>query len=75
MSSPRSLKQAQNHRYDAGRNWWAATPGYPYQPDQCAEEINKYRGFSQCTRKPGYGPDKAFCKQHAQLIAKEERSE
>jgi hypothetical protein len=53
---------------------WAGNPkGQPYNPKQCAHEVFP-RGGSyityQCSRKPGYGPDKLFCKQHAKKNVK-----
>lgn len=47
---------------------WAGCPnGRAYDPKRCAEEVQEsIRGglFHQCARKPGYGPDGLFCRQH-----------
>jgi len=39
-----------------------------YNPDYCAESVwEEGRGCRnhQCTRRPGHGPDKKYCRQHA----------
>ena len=65
MFGPANLEEAKRYRYDSG---------YEYQPSYCAADrkfgnLQEYRGIisSQCTRKPGHGPDGIFCKQHARM--------
>lgn len=49
---------------------WAGEPkGRPYQLDQCAWEVFTNCGTHyQCCRKPGHGPGKLYCKQHAKGV-------
>lgn len=62
MTGPRNLEEAKKYRYGV----WSLRH---YVPDICAEEIRDGIDCDsrQCTRKPGHGPDKIFCKQHARI--------
>ncbi len=45
---------------------WSGHPkGVAADPERCAYEIWTDWRSSQCLRKRGHGPEKAFCKQHA----------
>lgn len=35
---------------------------------QCAFAVWKFRGHTQCSRKPGHGPACLYCKQHAKKV-------
>lgn len=57
----------ENRLYPAAYGQWAGNPkGHKPDYTRCCEEVygNQTRMFSQCGRKRGYGPDKAYCKQH-----------
>jgi hypothetical protein len=46
--------------------------GTPYTPTRCAYEVSEppwYIEYHQCNRKPGYGPDGLYCKQHAKRFS------
>lgn len=47
-----------DRRYNDGRK------GTICDPTRCAVQL---KDLSQCSRKRGYGPLKAFCKQHAEI--------
>jgi hypothetical protein len=67
LAHPRTRGQAEKHRY----NVWGGNPkGNQYYPERCAEEITEINGWLsyQCTRKPGHGPAKLYCKQHAKKL-------
>lgn len=68
MSFPKNLAEARTYRY--GGN--AISKSAPFKPDRCAAEVSTPDGwhFMQCSRKPGYGPDSLFCKQHAKIAEK-----
>lgn len=59
----------ENHLYKTKYGGWGGNPE-GHKPDfaRCCEEvgrnIGRWTSFGQCTRKRGYGPDKAYCKQH-----------
>ena len=61
-----SLELSSFHRKRYGQ--WAGRPeGNPADPSRCCETVHERgRGalFYQCTRKRGFGPEKAYCKQH-----------
>jgi hypothetical protein len=52
---------------------WAGNPkGQAEAKDRCVYEVCTYIGnwphFHQCNRKRGHGPNKEYCKQHAQKV-------
>lgn len=56
-----------NGHYKARYGQWAGNPnGHLPDFDRCCENLrDRYQpGGYQCTRKRGYGPDGAYCKQH-----------
>ncbi len=64
---PRTSEDAQKYRY--GRR--AGTPGQSYKPERCAmvlwEQV-RWPVEYQCKRKPGHGPGRLYCKQHAKKV-------
>jgi len=56
---------------------WAGNPrGTPADPSRCCERAGGYgRGEipHQCSKKRGYGPEKAYCKQHDPASVKARR--
>lgn len=67
LGHPKTLVQAKKCRYGA----WAGNPeGNPFHADRCAYEVYPVAGWVpyQCLRKPGCGPGKLYCKQHAQKL-------
>lgn len=45
---------------------WTGNPkGSPCKPDRCAEVVWGDWFSHQCNRKRGFGPEQAFCQQHA----------
>ena len=45
---------------------WSGNPkGNHYLPSRCACAVWDNWIERQCSRKPGFGPDKLYCKQHA----------
>ena len=65
LNPPKTRAEAQAHRYGK----WAGFPtGYKFNPDHCAYEVDAKYLFVQCSRKPGYGPDGLYCKQHAKKV-------
>lgn len=68
----------------AGETRYKATYGgnmvkRPPDMTRCCEEVARYIGgwphYGQCTRKRGYGPDEAYCKQHDPEAAAKRRAE
>ncbi len=46
--------------------WGGDSVGKPYQPGRCGAAVTDWSRISrQCTRKPGYGREGCYCKQHA----------
>ena len=43
----------------------------PWTPGQCADYAGRSLHLMRCSRKDGYGPGGLFCRQHANIIAKE----
>ena len=57
-----------------GRPGWTVV----YDPRRCGYEVPEpphYLNTHQCRRKPGFGRDGLFCKQHAKVIAEREDRE
>lgn len=56
------------NRYKSRYGEWAGFNGNPADLTRCCVEVAQPMGatthFHQCSRKRGYGPDKAFCKIH-----------
>lgn len=52
------------HRKSYGN--WAGNPnGWPADAERCCVEVHHSIGqHAQCTRRRGYGPELAYCKQH-----------
>ena len=66
INAPKTLEEARARRYGE----WAGYPvGRRYDPMRCAYEVYPQGGHGwvpwQCARKPGFGPDKLYCRQHA----------
>lgn len=66
---PKNRKEAEAYQYGGYNN--------PYNPERCAavscDKSNpRWPRWHQCLRKPGHGPDEAFCKQHAEQISPED---
>lgn len=61
LNPPKTREEARVYRYCSlyGVRW--------YSPDYCAWEIACRKGV-QCLRKPGYGPDGLYCRQHAKKL-------
>lgn len=62
IDPPKSRAEAQRRTY--GHGLWGKEK---FNPARCAYEVaSGYRAptWNQCTRKPGYGPDQLYCKQH-----------
>lgn len=70
ISGPHNLEEARKYSYDqTGIN----PQGIGFATWKCAAEIAVSDWhYAQCSRKPGYGPDKIFCKQHARMLEKEQ---
>lgn len=49
-------------------SWAGNTAGQKPDYERCCEEVGRDQGgrtsFGQCSRKRGFGPDKAYCKTH-----------
>lgn len=59
MSGPKTRAEAEKQTY--GR-YKAA-----FNPARCCEDVReegRWPAYNQCARKPGYGPDGLYCKQH-----------
>lgn len=74
-----------NATYPARYGEWAGKPdGVPPDYERCCETVHGDGGFRilphQCTKRRGYGPGEAYCKQHdpeaamARRLASDERS-
>lgn len=75
MNDPMTRVEAENTRY---RRWAGNPQGIAYAPALCAKNIpdgGRSVLFRQCRRKPGYGPDGLYCKQHAGMRAAKESSD
>lgn len=63
--APKTLEEAQSYRY----NKWVGNPkGILYCKGRCAYEVYDTYLPRQCLRKPRYGPDGLYCKQHAKMV-------
>jgi hypothetical protein len=64
-------------RYQKAYGNWAGNPkGSAPDFTLCCEEIwtrERWSRHHQCSKKRGYGPDKAYCKQHDPAVAKSRR--
>lgn len=61
MYSPKTRAEAEKTRYGTHHHPRA------YDPARCAESVRdqgRWPPYHQCERKPGYGPDGLYCKQH-----------
>jgi len=69
MFPPKTKKQASQRRYGRGPG---SRLGSSYDDTLCAWEVRYASSMwtSQCSRKPGHGPDGIFCKQHAIIQAR-----
>lgn len=64
---PRTFSEAQSVRYGTTRD----NPlGTAHCSLQCAADVVSIFGreLRQCGRKPGYGPEQLYCKQHSAVI-------
>lgn len=72
FDTPKTREEARKHRY----NKWGGNPnGTRYNEERCAYEVHERgRGilFYQCQFKHGHGPDKLYCKIHANKITQME---
>ena len=61
------LEKYRTHRYG---KWYGNPKGFPFEEGRCGAEVNTPGGVSaaQCTRLAKYGPEKLFCKQHAEML-------
>lgn len=61
---PKTRAEAEKRRYHV----WAGFPnGHAFDPKRCAEEVamgGRSPLFHQCGRRPGFGPDGLYCRQH-----------
>jgi len=67
MTYPKTQAEALAYRY----NQWAGNPGgWDLNPMRCAYELYRHplSHGSQCSRKPGKGPDGLYCGQHAKMV-------
>lgn len=70
LRPPKTKTEASKIRYGT---WAGNEKGHRYDPERCAYEVMQWNDlFSQCSRKPGYGPDSLYCKQHAKIVKKKE---
>lgn len=61
---PKNLKEAKKYSYGQAHGM---SRGPNYNPARCAASVSDglpFPSFNQCCRKPGFGPDKIFCRQH-----------
>lgn len=68
INAPRTLEEARAYPY----GMWAGNPGgTTYDPNDCAMEITDsvHWHWRQCSRKPGHGPGKLYCWQHARRFS------
>jgi len=53
---------------DRYKKFYGDNVKHPPDLTRCCEEVTRYIGnwphYGQCTRKRGFGPDEAYCKQH-----------
>jgi hypothetical protein len=61
INPPQNKEEANRYLYG-----WDA--GYSYKKSQCAYEVSQDFYCAQCIKKPGYGLDKLYCKQHAKIL-------
>ena len=61
---------ALNGRYQHRYSVWAGNPaGSTPDYERCCEVVSNGIGLTkQCSRKRGFGPDNAYCKQHAKHL-------
>jgi len=66
---PRTRAEAEKMRYGEYRP--ALVFGWGFDRFKCAWAVRGYLRHQiehQCSRKPGHGPDKLYCKQHARMV-------
>jgi len=71
---PLTSAEARKKRYGE----WAGNPkGSAYVPGRCAYDCFSKNDFipHQCSRRNGNGPDKLYCRQHAQIVEREVENE
>lgn len=70
MSNLQTLEEAAKYHYGS----WSGDPsGNRYDAKRCAYEVYPTTGGwvpYQCHRKPGHGPAKLYCKQHAKKVSR-----
>lgn len=65
LCPPKTREEAEKYHY----NTWAGNPdGTRYRSKYCAYGVWRNWMNSQCSRKPNYGPDNLYCKQHAKIV-------
>lgn len=72
LNPPKNKKEAQRRRY---AEWAGNKDGVLYDSNKCAYEIFATESYPvihgprrQCSRKPGHGPGKIYCKQHSEKV-------
>lgn len=79
LNPPKTLEEAQVYRYgvwvwDITRWPYQSLEGQSYSEDYCAYEVsNIKRSLYQCKHKNGHGSNNLYCKQHAKILAREEK--
>lgn len=68
-----------NVRYPEAYGTWAGNPaGTPPDYSRCCETVSnreRFIRFYQCKKSRGFGPDKAYCKQHDPAAREKKREE
>lgn len=70
MTKALTIEQLKKNRYG---KCFVRPQGWPYRPESCAQEVSdgkapNYKRLGQCQAEPGYGPDKLYCKKHAEQL-------
>lgn len=67
IDAPKTRVEAKKYVYG---EWPGNSRGNKYNPERCAYELMQVGSWvpSQCRRKPGHGPAKLYCKQHARKV-------
>lgn len=79
LNPPRTPEEAQAYKYgiwtwDIARWPHQSLEGQPYFKGHCAYEVSYIRGsLHQCKHENGHGPNNLYCKQHAEILAREEK--
>ena len=68
IRGPKTRAEAEGWRYGRRTAW--NPKGVAYDASRCAAAVCQpphYFDEFQCSRKPGHGPEKLWCKQHAKM--------